>query len=121
MEETQRAASVEFLEFLAHISNSATGEISLSRLAGSLRLRDEELSQRWEERGRSIAWPIFADEILAVLDAAQDVTLNFARTVEWYRHEPIERFGMRTADKVVSDGSARRLVHVLRQGDLQIR
>jgi len=121
MENTQRAASVEFLEFLAHISNSATGEISLPMLAGSLSLRDEELFQRWDERGHSIAWPVFADEILAVLDAAQDLTLNLARTIEWYRHEPIERFGMRTADKVVTRGNARHLVQVLKQGNLPIR
>ncbi|WP_449427203.1 hypothetical protein [Rhodanobacter umsongensis] len=121
MERAQQTASIEFLEFLAHISNSATGEISFSMLAGSLQMSDQELLQRWDERGRSVAWPMFADEILAVLDAAQDITFNFARTVAWYRHEPIESFGMRSADQVVAAGGARRLAFLIAKRDVQIR
>jgi hypothetical protein len=116
----QRQASVEFLTFLADISNPATGEISISRLANWLQLTEVELHQRWKNRGNHIPWSLFADELLAVLDAVQDVTYELPKTVEWFMHTPIEVFDRRTADQVVAAGDARRLVYWINQNKVQV-
>jgi len=121
MEISHKAATLEFLEFLADISNPATGEISAERLATWLCWSEAELHQRWVSRGLYVPWPLFADELLSVLDAVQDVTCDLEKTVEWYLHEPIEGFEMRTADEIVSAGEARRLVFSIKRQIVQIR
>jgi hypothetical protein len=118
MERTKRSASVEFLEFLADISNPATGEISLERLAEWLAIPALELSQRLRQRGEGMAWPRFAEEILAVLDAVHDSTCDLATSVHWYKFAPISCFHSKTADQVVTEGGARLLIMLIRRGEV---
>jgi hypothetical protein len=120
MNASHRTSTLEFLEFLADISNPATGEISTGTLASRLYMTEADLLQRWMSRGDNVSWRLFADELLAVLDAVQDVTYDLTRTIRWYRSEPIEIFDGRTADEVVTSGEARRLVLLIKRNMVQI-
>lgn len=99
-----RAASVEFLTFLADIYTTGTGELQMDRLAAWLGLSEDELSDRWYQSGRAL-WKEFADDILAVLDLMQDRTGDLAQTLAWFRHDPLTSCGL-TADEMVSMGRA---------------
>lgn len=116
MAASQRAGSIEFLEFLADISHPATGEISLERLATWLSQTAGDLVALWRRRGGHVSWSIFADEILSVLDAAQDETCDLMATVEWYLQCPLDAFEGLTPQEVVIKGQARLLVILLRSG-----
>ena len=108
------ASNLEFLEFLADISSPATGEISVSRLANWLHQTEAELNEKWRTRGANLPWALFADELLAVLDAAQDQTRHLNAVVKWYLGEPIANFGMNTPQQLVVAGKARRLAVAIR-------
>jgi hypothetical protein len=103
-------SNIEFLEFLADISHPATGEISPARLANWLCQTEADLNEKWRIRGAGIPWAIFADELLAVLDAAQDHFCDLDAVIEWYLDEPISNFGMNTPQQLVVGGRARQLV-----------
>lgn len=118
---SQRAGSIEFLEFLADISHPATGEISLERLATWLCQTASELTTRWRRRGDHVPWSIFADEMLSVLDAAQDETCDLSATVEWYLHCALDAFDGLTPEAAVTKGQARLLVMALRSGRTTIQ
>lgn len=116
----KRSGSFEFLQFLADISNPATGEISAERLAPWLCQTEKQLISQWNERGSAVPWTLFADELLAVLDAAQDRTFDLNLTVEWYLNKPISSFGMSTPQEIVVKGKARMLVVALRAGEIHV-
>ena len=116
----KKKASVEFLEFLAEISHPATGLVQSNILALKLEMSEAELLDRWAQRGQ-ISLAEFMSEIVGVLDGIQDQTLNFNRTVRNFRYEPLELFGARTADQVVSNGEGGRLVKAIRVGALSLR
>ena len=106
-------AAIEFLHFLADISDPATGGISCRKLAAWLGLTEQDLRKRWLQRGVSLAWHAFADELLAVLDAAQAQCHALERVIDWYFNTPIEQAGWRTADQLVIAGEARWLTRQL--------
>lgn len=120
MKASQRAGSIEFLEFLADVSNPATGEISVDRLATWLCQTEFDLRSRWHSRGSNIPWAFFADEVLAVLDAAQDETCDLEFTVDWYLNASISLFDKRTPEQVVVAGGARRLVVAIKAREIPI-
>lgn len=103
-----RAASVEFLTFLADVYTAGTGEVQMDRLAAWLGLSEDELSNRWYQSGSS-TWKEFADDILAILDLMQDRTCDLARTLAWYRHDPLAPCGI-TADRMVSSGRSQEVI-----------
>lgn len=116
----QRTGSIEFLEFLADISNPATGEISADRLAHWLCQTAAELKSRWHDRGSNLPWALFADEMLAVLDAAQDETCDLETTVGWYLKAPIALFDKKTPEQVVIAGGSRRLVEAMKAKEVLV-
>ena len=120
MNANQRAGSIEFLEFLADISNPATGEISADRLATWLCHTQSDLNAQWRLRGMNVPWAFFADEILSVLDAAQDQTCDLEVTVEWYLRQPLEVFGKLTPEQLVTHGRARHLVTAIRAREIRV-
>ena len=99
-------SAIEFLHFLADISDPATGVISRIKLAAWLGMTEAELCKRWIRRGTNIAWPRYADELLSVLDAAHEQGYDLERVIDWYFHARIEQAGQRTADQIVTDGEA---------------
>lgn len=76
--------NLEFLTFLADISDPGRGEIVSARLGRWLGLSVEELRQRWDGSGRE-AWNDYADDVLRVLDRIHDRTHSLPRTLSWYR------------------------------------
>jgi hypothetical protein len=112
-----RAASVEFLTFLADVYTAGTGELQIDRLAAWLGLTEDELSDRWYQSGRS-SWKEFADDILAVLDLMQDRTGDLAQTLAWYRHDPLASCGV-TADQMVSTGRSQEAIARLKRSPSQ--
>jgi hypothetical protein len=106
-------AANEFLHFLADISDPATGYISCLKLAAWLGMTEQELRNRWIRRGARVAWRIFADELLAVLDAAHAQGHDLERVIDWFFHTPIIPAGQRTADELVMAGEARWLTQQL--------
>ncbi|GFZ89530.1 hypothetical protein [Dyella caseinilytica] len=106
-------AAIEFLHFLADISDPATGTISRIKLAAWLGMTERELRQRWIRRGARVAWQTFADELLAVLDAAQAQGHGLEQVIDWYLHTPIGQAKQRTADQLVIAGEARWLTRQL--------
>jgi len=106
-------AAIEFLHFLADISDPATGNISCIKLAAWLGMTERELRQRWIRRGSRVAWRTFADELLAVLDAAQAQGHGLEQVIDWYLHTPIGQAEQRTADQLVIAGEARWLTRQL--------
>lgn len=113
-----RSASVEFLKFLADISHPVTGKIDLDAFAMQLGIGRDVLIQQWQTRGDKLKWDAFADEMLAVLDAAYDLTSDVQKTIDWYRHQPLKAFDMKTAESVVVKGGARLLERALRGGEV---
>ena len=97
-------ANVEFLGFLADVTDPGTGEIVLARLSCWLGLTEVELEDRWTASGRS-EWRNFADDVLQVLDAMQDVTDSLTASLVWYRHEPLVKEGGNSADELVATGN----------------
>jgi len=116
----RRAGSIEFLEFLADVSNPATGEISVDRLATWLCQTEADLKAKWHSRRANIPWAFFADEILAVLDAVQDETCDLELTVDWYLKAPIALFDGCSPEQVVVAGGARRLVVAIKAKEVPI-
>jgi hypothetical protein len=106
-------AAIEFLHFLADISDPATGDISRIKLAAWLGMTERELRMRWIQRGVHIAWRTFTDELLAVLDAAQAQGHGLERVIDWYLHTPIRQAAQRMADQLVIAGEARWLMRQL--------
>jgi hypothetical protein len=106
-------AAIEFLHFLADVSDPTTGAISPLKLAAWLGMTEDALLRRWTQRGPKVTWKMFADELLAVLDAAQSQGVELERVIEWYFNAPIEQSGSRTADQLVLAGEARWLVRQL--------
>jgi hypothetical protein len=107
-------AAIEFLLFLADISDPDTGSISRIKLAAWLGMTERDLRQRWIRRGVRVAWQTFADELLAVLDAAQaQEGHGLEQVIDWYFHTPIRQADQRTADQLVIAGEARWLTRQL--------
>jgi len=121
MSEAIRSASVEFLKFLADISHPVTGKIDLDAFAMRIGVSREVLIQKWQTRGGKLDWDAFADEVLAVLDAAYDLTSDLPKTIDWYRHQPLKAFDMKTAESVVGEGGARLLKQALKGGEVSIQ
>jgi hypothetical protein len=119
MSPRKRQAAVEFLQFLADISDPGTGVISSEKLAARLAMSDADLRQHWSDRG-GVTWKVFVDELLAVLDIAQEHTHNLNQAIVWYRHSSIEVFGSRTPDRIVIEGEARKLVRAIRRNAVRI-
>ena len=109
----KRKVAVEFLEFLADISDPATGAISCIRLAGWLGMTETALRRRWIRRGVRVPWEQFVDELLSVLDAAQSRRRDLEQAIDWYFNTPIEQCGRRTADELVMAGEVSRLLREL--------
>ncbi|MBE1162185.1 hypothetical protein [Dyella acidiphila] len=109
----KRKAAIEFLHFLADISDPVTGSISCMRLAAWLGMPEQELQKRWIRRGTRVEWQTFADELLAVLDAAQAQGHGLERVIDWYLNTPIGQADQRTADQLVIAGEARWLTRQL--------
>jgi hypothetical protein len=106
-------AAIEFLHFLADISDPATGSITCMKLAAWLGMTEQDLQKRWLQRGANMPWHSFADELLAVLDAAQAQCHGLEQVIDWYFNAPIEQAGRRTADQLVIAGEARWLTRQL--------
>lgn len=107
-------ANVEFLSFLADVTDSGTGVILIARLARWLGLEPHELEDRWVASGCE-DWRDFADNVLRVLDAMQDQTDSLAVTLVWYRHAPIADQEARSADELVVAGSVDRAIALVQQ------
>jgi hypothetical protein len=105
--------AIEFLHFLADISDPVTGSISCMRLAAWLGMTERQLQKRWIRRGTRVAWQTFADELLAVLDAAQAQGHGLEQVIDWYLNTPIRQADQRTADQLVIAGEARWLMRQL--------
>jgi hypothetical protein len=120
MQASKAGANLEFLEFLADISNPATGEISASRLADWLCQTEAGLKEKWHKCGANIPWWLFADEVLAVLDAAQDQVHDLGVAIDWYLSKPLDGFGMNTPQQVVVDGKARQLVVAIKGKEVPV-
>lgn len=84
----------------------------MDRLAAWLGLTEDELSERWSQSGK-LSWKDFADEILAILDLMQDCTGDLARTLAWYRHDPIAPCAA-TADDMVARGRAQEVIALMK-------
>jgi hypothetical protein len=106
-------AAIEFLHFLADISDPVTGTITCIKLAAWLGMTERDLQQRWIRRGANVAWQTFADELLAVLDAAQAQGHGLEWAIDWYFNTPLGQAGLRTADQLVIAGEARWLTRQL--------
>jgi hypothetical protein len=106
-------AAIEFLHFLADISDPVTGHITSIRLAAWLGITERELVKRWIRRGANVTWQSFADELLAVLDAAQAQGPGLEQVIDWYLNTPLGQAGLRTADQLVTAGEARWLTRQL--------
>ncbi|GLQ98046.1 hypothetical protein [Dyella mobilis] len=106
-------AAIEFLHFLADISDPVSGAISCIKLANWLGMTERELQRRWIRRGADASWRNFADELLAVLDAAQAQVRGLEQAIDWYLNTPIARADRRTADQLVMAGEARWLTQRL--------
>jgi hypothetical protein len=106
-------AAIEFLHFLADISDPVTGTISCIKLAAWLGMTEHELQKRWIRRGANASWHRFADELLAVLDAAQAQGHGLEQVIDWYLNTPIAQADQRTADQLVMAGEARWLTRQL--------
>lgn len=106
-------AAIEFLHFLADISDPVTGAISCMKLAAWLGMTEDALQKRWTRRGPTVTWQTFVDELLGVLDAAQAQGHSLEHVVDWYFNTPIEQAGERTADQIVIAGEARWLTRQL--------
>jgi hypothetical protein len=113
MDSGKSKAAIEFLHFLADIYDPATGVISCLKLAAWLGMTEHDLQKRWLQRGVDMAWHAFADEVLAVLDAAQAQCRGLERVIDWYFNTPIEQAGRRTADQLVIAGEAKWLTRQL--------
>jgi len=97
--------NLEFLNFLADISDPGTGQIVREKLASWLGFSDQELLQRWHQSGRR-DWGDYADDVLRVLDRMHDQTYSLARTLNWYCNQPVDRRAGLTGDQLVSTGRA---------------
>ena len=106
-------AAIEFLHLLADISDPVTGTISCMKLAAWLGMTEDALQKRWIRRGANVAWPMFADELLAVLDAAQAQGDGLEQVIDWYFNTSIGQAGLKTADQLVMAGEARWLTQQL--------
>ena len=107
MASSKSSAAIEFLHFLADVSDPATGAISCLRLAAWLGMTEDALRKRWIRRGPQVAWQTFVDELLGVLDAAQAQGHGLEKVIDWYLNILLERGGQRTADQIVIAGEAR--------------
>jgi hypothetical protein len=99
-------AAIEFLHFLADVSDPNTGDISPLRLAAWLGMTEDKLLKRWTLRGPKVAWRSFVDEMIAVLDAAQSQGSSLESVIDWYLHTPIAQSGLRTPEQIVLAGDA---------------
>lgn len=83
-----QVASLEFAAFLADVSDPATGVIRSDRLCIWINRSEEQLIGDWRSSGVP-EWTEFAREILAVLDALQDIALSLPLALDWYKHVPL--------------------------------
>lgn len=111
---TNYGANIEFLSFLADISDPGNGAISKERLACWLGLDVVDLIDRWQRSGKA-EWAEFADDVLHVLDQMQDQTCSLAGTLAWYRYFPLSDQGAATADELVSLGCTSEVIFRLRK------
>lgn len=121
MVSSKSKAAIEFLHFLADISDPDTGDISPLKLAAWLGVTEEALLKRWTRRGPDVAWRCFVDELIAVLDAAQSQGGSLEGAIDWYLRTPIAQCGLRTPDQIVADGEARWLVRQLDVWNVWVR
>ncbi len=96
------SAGVEFAEFVADVSDSATGAIRSDRLAWWLGVPEEAVVASW--RRSALTWEDFASCVLAILDGFQDVTLSLSQTLVSYREVPLSCEAGATAADYVRDG-----------------
>jgi hypothetical protein len=121
MVSSKSKAAIEFLHFLADISDPDTGDISALKLAAWLGLTEDALLKRWTRRGAQVAWRDFADELIAVLDAAQAQGGSLEGAIDWYLNTPVAQCGLRTPDELVVAGEARWLVRQLDVWNVWVR
>ena len=105
--------SIEFLSFIADISDPGTGAILLNRLAERLGMSPVELEDQWSSSGQS-EWAAFADEVLAVLDLLQDRTHSLTEAVRLYRLGRIPSHSNATIESLVVQGKALQVLRQLR-------
>lgn len=108
-----KEASIEFLNFIADISHSGTGEILIVRLSDWLDMTPQELNKCWQS-SRSVEWATYANDVLSVLDAMQDKTESLALTLAWYRRLPISLDRCETAEKLVQVGCVGEAVKIVK-------
>jgi hypothetical protein len=113
MDET-RAASIEFLRFLADIYEPGTGQVIPGKLAGWLGLSEEDLQRMMLKRSDHVSWPLFADELLEILDAVHDRTRNLSDTIHWFRYARLPAFDMKTSEELLVAGDIRSLLSSVR-------
>lgn len=77
-------SSVEFLNFLVDIYAPGTGEVLPGRLATWLDIPERQLRDIAAE-SQSGHWSVFADELLAVMDALQGDTGDLPVTIEQFK------------------------------------
>ena len=102
--------SIEFLTFIADVSDPGTGMILPDRLATRLGVSVSELEEQWRA-SCYCDWAAFADGVLSVLDVLQDRTHSLKAAVQLYRRgrilpdcETIERRVVRgMASQVLRD------------------
>jgi hypothetical protein len=121
MVSSKSKAAIEFLHFLADVSDPNTGDISPLKLAAWLGMTEDTLLKRWTQRGPDVAWRTFVDELIAVLDAAQSQGCNLESVIDWYLHTPIAQSGLRTPDQIVLAGDAGWLVRQLDVWNVWVR
>ncbi|HTV85593.1 MAG TPA: hypothetical protein VME63_09305 [Dyella sp.] len=121
MVSSKSKAAIEFLHFLADISDPNTGDISALKLAAWLGMTEEALLKRWMQRGPHSGWRSFADEVIGVLDAAQSQGASLDCAIDWYRNTPIAQCGLRTPDQIVVAGEAPWLVRQLDVWNVWVR
>jgi hypothetical protein len=121
MVSSKSKAAIEFLHFLADVSDPDTGDISALKLAAWLGMTEQALRKRWTRRGPEVAWRAFVDELIAVLDAAQSQNGSLEGAIDWYLHTPIAQCGLRTPDEIVVAGEARWLVRQLDVWNVWVR
>lgn len=107
-------SSIQFLNFLVDVCDSGTGCVIPGRLAAWLGIPEDELI---EATANSVAgsWPIFADQVIAVLDALHGSSGDLETTMKRFvrGHASFGASGI----ELVRCGQAGAWVRALRSGD----
>ena len=65
---------------------------------------------KWRSWQRGVPWPVFADRVLAVLEATQDKTCDKDMTINWFLSKRLAHFDMQTPQEVALQGQGRLVV-----------